>query len=111
MRQPKVDFVLNCWSEPIELIKITTSVVDYQNVRTEEIINFKGVIQPLKAEQINIKPLETRSWKWFMIHTRAEIAINTNDKIEIDSKEYKVMDKNDYNRNGFYEYHIIESYE
>ena len=97
MRQPKVDFVLNCWSEPIELIKITTSVVDYQNVRTEEIINFKGVIQPLKAEQINIKPLETRSWKWFMIHTRAEIAINTNDKkLHPEIKKYNLMGRVNY---------------
>ena len=101
----------NCWESPIELIKISQSIVDYETVETRESINFKGVIQPLTAEALRIKPLEMRSWEWLMIHTRTSQEIFTNDLIEYKGKEYKVMFEKDYSLNNYYEYHLVKNYE
>lgn len=111
MSLPKIQFALNCWQEPITMTKVTQSIVDHQTVNTKELITFKGVVQPLTAEALKIKPLETRSWEWLMIHTRTAVELSTNDLVELDGKKYKVMFDKNYSRNGYYEYHLVKDYE
>ena len=108
---PKIKFALNCWESPITMIKVTQAIVDYQTVNTEEEINFQGVIQPLTAEALNVKPLEERSWEWLMIHTKTSVELVTGDLIEYNSKKFKVMFEKDYSLNGYYEYHLVKNYE
>lgn len=111
MGLPKIKFALNGWEYNITLNKITSSIVDYVKQDVIEEISFKGVIQPLTAEQLRLKPLESRSWEWLMIHTRTYSELETNDLIEYEGKKYKVMMKKDYNLNGYYEYHLVKDYE
>jgi hypothetical protein len=108
---PKIQVAFNGWESPIKLIKITSSIVEYEKVFTRAEVNFKGVVQPLTAEALKIKPLESRSWEWLMIHTRTSAEIFTNDLIEYNGKEYKVMFENNYNLNNYYEYHLVKNYE
>jgi len=111
MSIPKIQFALNCWESPITMIKITQAIVDYQTVNTEEAITFKGVIQPLTAEALKVRPLEERSWEWLMIHTRTSVELATGDLIEYNGKKFKVMFEKDYSLNGYYEYHLVKNYE
>jgi hypothetical protein len=108
---PKIQVALNGWESPVTLIKVTQSIVDYETVNVEEEISFQGVVQPLTAEALQLKPLETRSWEWLMIHTRTSAEIFTNDLIRYDGKEYKVMFEKNYSLNGYYEYHLVKNYE
>ncbi len=108
---PKIQFALNGWESPITLIKITQAKVDFEVVNTQEQISFQGVIQPLNAEALKIGPLEMRSWEWLMIHTRINIELQTNDLIEYEGKQYKVMFEKDYSLNNYYEYHLVKNYE
>ena len=108
---PKIQFALNCWEVPLTMIKITSSIVDYQKIDAREEITFSGVEQPLTAEALRIKPLETRSWEWLMIHTKTSAEIFTNDLIKYDDKDYKVMFEKDYSLYGYYEYHLVKNYE
>lgn len=111
MGLPKIKVALNGWESNITLNKLTSALVDYENVNTVEEISFKGVVQPLTAEALRLKPLESRSWEWLMIHTRTYSELETNDLIEYNGKKFKVMAKNDYNLNGYYEYHLVKNYE
>ena len=111
MSLPKIQFALNCWESPIDMIKITQSNVDGDLVNTEEVISFRGVIQPLTGEALRIKPLEMRSWEWLMVHTRINIELQTNDLIEYEGKQYKVMFEKDYSLNNYFEYHLVKNYE
>ena len=108
---PKIQVALNGWESASTLTKITSSIVDYEKVDVTEDINFQGVVQPLSAEALRIKPLETRSWEWLMIHTKANIEIFTGDLISYNGKSYKVMFENNYSLNGYYEYHLVKNYE
>lgn len=107
---PKIQFALNCWQSPITMIKVTQSIVDMETVNTEEEISFRGVIQPLTAEALKIRPLEERSWEWLMIHTRVSVELFTNDIIELEGKRYKVMFEKDYSRNNYFEYHLVRQF-
>ena len=111
MSIPKIQFALNCWESPITMIKVTQSIVDMETVTSQEQISFKGVIQPLTGEALQIKPLEMRSWEWLMIHTRTSVEIETDDLIEYKGKQYKVMVEKDYSLNNYFEYHLVKNYE
>lgn len=111
MAIPQIQSAFNGWESPITLIKLTSSLVDYQKVSVREEIKFKGVVQPLTPEALKLKPLESRSWKWLMIHSKAGAEIFTNDLIEFDGEEFEVKFENDYKLNGFFEYHLVKNYE
>lgn len=109
---PNMSTTLNGWEAPLSLIRITQTVDNGDVETVEEHINFQGVWQPLKDEQLQFKPEGQRSWEWFWIHAKAgTLNLNTADKIIFNGDRYKVMDKKDYTLNGFVEYHVIRDYE
>ena len=111
MPLPQIEFAFNGWETDITLVKITRTIVDAQTVKTEEILEFKGVVQPLTPEALNLKPLESRSWEGLRIHTKIAIELETNDQVIFNGKRYKVMFKNDYKLYNYFEYHLVEDYE
>ena len=109
---PQMANTLNGWEVPLTLKKIKQSIVDGDLVTTETEINFKGVWQPLREEQLALLPEGQRSWENVWIHARAsELNLETADKVVFNSKQYKVTGKKDYGLNGFVEYMLIRDYE
>lgn len=111
-KMPQMRNTLNGWEVPINLVKITQNISEGVSTLTEENISFMGVWQPLRAEQLQSKPEGQRSWTWYWIHAKTgELNLDTADKIIFNGKRYKVMNKKDYDLNGFVEYEVILDYE
>ena len=109
---PNMRNTLTGWEVPLTLIKIAQSVVEGDVVKTEQKIDFLGVFQPLKDEELQFKPEGERSWEWYWIHAKSgTLNLKTQDKIIFQDKRYKVMSVKDYSLNGFIEYQIIRDYE
>lgn len=109
---PNMSNTLNGWEVPLSLKKIKQSIVDGDAVKTEEIINFQGVFQPLREEQLQSKPEGQRSWAWYWIHAKAgTLNLSTQDKIIFNNVRYKVMAVKDYTLYGYIEYQIVADYE
>lgn len=109
---PNMASTLNGWEVPLSLIKVIQNVSEGDLVTTEKEINFMGVWQPLRDEQLELKPEGQRSWEWIWIHAKAsELNLETADKVIFNNKRYKVVDKKDYSLNGFVEYHLCRDYE
>lgn len=109
---PQMGTTLNGWEVPLELIKITQNVVEGELSPTKTKIKFQGVWQPLKDEQLELKPEGQRSWEWIWIHAKSNtLNLNTADKVIFNRKKYKVIDKKDYGLNGFIEYQLCRDYE
>lgn len=103
---------LSGWESPLTLVKITQNVVDGDVIQTETPINFMGVWQPLRDEQLQFKPEGQRSWSWYWIHAKAgTLNLQTQDKIIFQSKRYKVMSVKDYSLNGYIEYEVVLDYQ
>lgn len=96
------------WSKSITLVKITESIVNFEKQTVKQPITFKGVIQPLKAQALQAKPLYMRSYKWQQIHTTTQLALTDGDQIIYTGITYKIDGVYDYMLNGFYEYHCVE---
>lgn len=107
-----MDTTLNGWEVPLTLIKVIQDVQDGELVTTEKQINFKGVWQPLRDEQLELKPEGQRSWEWIWIHARtSELNLETADKVKFKNKRYKVVQKKDYGLNSYVEYQLVRDYE
>ena len=108
---PQMNTTLNGWEVPLTLVKVSQRIVDGDLTTTEQAINFKGVWQPLRDEQLELKPEGQRSWEWIWIHTQAsELNLNTADKVIFNNKRYKVMEKKDYSLNSYVEYQLCRDY-
>jgi len=100
------------WTSAINLLTIVQTIVDGLVVEVTTSVTFKGIIQPLNAQQLMLKPEGERSWQWLQIHAvEGSLNLKTNDKIQYNGFKYKVMGIWDYSLNGFIEYHIIQDYE
>ena len=109
---PQMGGVLDGWEMPLTLVKITQSIVDGDVVINETPINFLGVWQPLRDEQLQFKPEGQRSWSWYWIHAKSgTLNLHTQDKIRFQGKRYKVMSVKDYSLNGYIEYEVVLDYQ
>ena len=109
---PQMDTTLTGWEVPLTLVKITQNVVEGDLVTAETQINFKGVWQPLSAEQLQLLPEGQRSWENCWVHARAsQLNLETASKVIFNNKRYKITQKKDYGLNSYVEYMLIRDYE
>lgn len=109
---PQMSNTLNGWEIPLTLTKVVQKIVNGDRVTTEERINFQGVFQPLRDEQLQYKPEGERSWSWYWIHAKAgTLNLKTQDKIIFENNKYKVMSVKDYGLYGYIEYQVVRDYE
>ena len=108
---PQMQDALNGWEEKIVLLKLTTTINDSGIAATTSIpFSFMGTIQPLKPTELQVSSSGQRKFEWWQIHTRFKIhdVVSPSERVSFKGKDYKVMLQNDYNRNGYIEYHLIE---
>lgn len=109
---PQMASTLNGWEVPLVIIKIIQNVIEGDLVTSEQTFNFKGVWQPLSAEQLNLLPEGQRSWENVWIHCKSsELNLETGSKVLFNNKRYKITQKKDYGLNSFVEYMLIRDYE
>lgn len=109
---PQMAGTLNGWEVPLTLIKITQDVLDGDLVTTETPIQFMGVWQPLRSEDLQLLPEGQRSWENVWIHAKSgSLNLETADKVIFNNRRYKITQKKDYGLNGFVEYMLIRDFE
>lgn len=109
---PNMRNTLTGWEVPLTLVKIKQAINQGDVRKTEEQINFLGVWQPLRDEELQFKPEGQRSWSWYWIHAKSgTLNLQTQDKIIFQGKRYKVMSVKDYSLNGYIEYQVVGDYE
>lgn len=109
---PQMGHVLDGWEVPLTLVKIIQDVIDGELVYSEIRFNFRGVWQPLRDEQLELKPEGQRSWEWIQLHVKSGSGLNleTADKVIFRNELFKVIEKKDYTLNGYVEYQLCKDY-
>ncbi len=109
---PQISSAFMGWMTNITLGLITQEIIDGLTVDTQTDITFKGVIQPLKPQEIALKPEGLRDWIWLQIHCFSGILnLEPNDRIIYNGVKYKVMGIKDYSLDNYIEYHVIQDYQ
>ena len=109
---PQVDDVLVGW-EVTFLVNYSYQIkIDGEFINRSKIAKVKGVLQPLRPEEVELKPEGQRSWTWYQLHVSTEYAqMAPGNVVTINNLNYKVMALKDYSLNGYTEYHLIRDYQ
>lgn len=69
-------------------------------------ITFRGVLAPLTAQQLSIKPEGQRSWRWWNLYTKRDLTL---DWIitDMDNVKFRVMNRRHWG--SFLEYELREN--
>lgn len=108
---PNMSQTIIGWFQPITFVKLTRTVVDYEQVLTDTKINTQGVVQPYKPEPLEIQQYGTQSWIWQDMHCLPDVTLNTDEIIIYQNVKYKVLYKKDYTEYGYVEYMLCETFE
>lgn len=96
--------------QPMIFTQIVKSVVNFVNVETITDIQFQGVMQPFTDQKLFMKPEGQRQWKWFQLHSEAGLTLNPDDIVTYQGTQFRVMEKRDYTKFGYCEYHLVQDY-
>lgn len=109
---PKIQVAMNGWEVPIKADYIKQQVVDGEIVNISNKKTIYGVMQPLKTEEVNLKPEGQRSWSWYQLHVK-EIykPLQVEQMVNIGGNDYKIMAVKNYEMYGYIEYHIVRGYD
>ena len=109
---PDVSEVMNGWEVNMTANYVTQAVVNGDVIDTEVNKAIKGIIQPLKAEEIMLKDEGQRSWDWYQVLIQEDYPeLFTTQILIINSIPYKIKAKKDWVLNGYREYHAIRDFE
>ncbi len=109
---PQIVDAISEWQDELVLGIVKQEWVNGDKVEHISNVTFNGVIQPLSAKQISLKPEGQRSWQWYQVHVYSSaLNLDVDDKVILDSKKFKVMAINNYFRNNFIEYHLVKDYD
>ncbi len=95
---------------PISLGKVVTTVVNHQVVRNVVPLLTMGVVMPLKATELEIKPEGERKWVWKKIFATPDLTLRPDDIIVYKGVNHIVMGQADWSVNGMVKYDVIEDY-
>lgn len=107
---PNMQGAMDGWMQKVTLSKITKTTTDFEVSEVSESIVFFGVVQPLSARSLEMKPEGQRQWRWKQVHSKTELSISNDDIIYYDSVKYRVKSVGDYHHYGYYRYELMEDY-
>ncbi len=93
---------------------IRQKVVDHETVEVVVPLATQGVIVPLSAKALELKPEGSRTWDWRDVYATPDLQLTTKDVIEIPRggklTRFVVMRAWDYTGEGFLRYEIVNDY-
>jgi len=97
-------------SQPTQLIKVVTTIVDHKPSEAETPINVRAAIQPAQKNKLNKDKIDW-SLKYIMVHSYDQMVLGVSVSGEISISDYivhhgiryKAFENADYNDYGFYE--------
>lgn len=114
MPTPNMRSTILGWFRPLVLAVVRQQTIDFETKEALVQLATRGVIQPMAAKDLQLKPEGTRTWDWRMIHATPDLALTTEDVILIPrggkTVQFRVMRALDYSGDGFLMYEIVNDY-
>lgn len=108
---PQMTNALTGWEVAVVANYVKQEIIDGDIVDSSYTKKMQGVLQPLKAEQIALKPEGQRSWAWYWLHVKPQYdKLRTEQIVLINNIPYKVMAVKNYDIYGYIEYEVIRDY-
>lgn len=107
---PNLSGGLKDWFQPMEFGIVTKVVSGFQVTETMEVIQFRGVIQPLSAQRLFLKPEGQRAWTWLLLHAEVELKLEVDQVVTYLGVQTRIMARKDYTIYGYVEYELVQDW-
>lgn len=107
---PDVSGALTDWFQPMTFTTIVKTVVGFEVVETPTNVTFQGVVQPLSARQLMLKPEGQRAWTWLKLHADPVLKLQVDDVVSYLGVQTRVMARKDYALYGYVEYDLVQDW-
>lgn len=108
---PNMSTTLNGWEVSILADYVKQEWVNGEITNISYTKAIQGVLQPLKPEDIELKPEGERNWNWNQIHVKSGYdLLRVAQIVKINNIPYKIMAVKNYELYGYVEYHAIRDY-
>lgn len=103
---PNLGDVINSWASDYTAYIIKKEIKNYILVETKRKIHFKGIVQNLNKQELQLKPIGERNWRWYELHSTKKF--NNDDVIEINKIRYRIIStRNNDTYYGFWAYNLL----
>jgi len=102
------------WGTRVTVKRVTPTIVDGETVESSSKSTLvSGVLVPMSADQLKMKPEGQRDWHWwYFISFDVNSMLDHNDIImPPDQKPYRVMNRLLMMAQGFVQYEIVEDFQ
>lgn len=107
---PDVSGALQDYYQTMTFEVITKTVQGFQVVETTTPVTFRGVLQPLKPRELELKPEGERAWTWFWLHADPALILNVDDVVLYKGVQTRVMAKQDCYLYGYVAYQLVQDW-
>jgi hypothetical protein len=108
---PNVSSTLEAWFQTLVVGIVTKTQANFRTAETVVEVSTRGVLQPLSAQQLEIKPEGQRGWPWFMLHCQPSLSLLLDDTVIIRTNRYRVMARTGYDQYGYIQYDLVRDYD
>jgi hypothetical protein len=97
------------WDGEVQLSVVQKTIVD-GDVAERDVadITFRGILEPMIAQKVIVKPEGQRQFKYWTLWTTKYLILDSIIK-DTYGNNYRIMSRPDWDQAGFYEYELIEA--
>lgn len=107
---PNVNAALANWFQPMTFGIVVKTTVGFEVKETMTEIQTQGVIQPLSARRLYLKPEGQRAWTWLWLHADPGLNLKVDSVVTYKGKQTRVMAKKNYEECGYVEYELVQDW-
>lgn len=107
---PDVGAAMEDWFQPMVFTRVVKQTIGFQDVETNEDINFRGVIQNFSPRQLLMLPEGQRAWTWLWLHAEPQLSLEVDEIVDYLGVKTRVMSKKDYTIYGYVEYSLVQDW-
>lgn len=107
---PDVSGGMQDYWQAMTFTPVTKVTRAFQVVETGTPITFRGVIMPLSARRIELKPEGQRAWTWLQLFSDPVLELDVDDVVLYLGKQTRVMATTDYRLYGYVLYELVQDW-
>lgn len=107
---PNVNSALNNWMQPMVFGIVAKTTSGFEVVESMQLVTFQGVIQPLQARRLMLKPEGQRAWTWFWLHADPSLRLQVDSVVVYLGKQTRIMARKDFTIYGYVEYELVQDW-
>lgn len=107
---PDVSGAMTDWYQSMTFTRVLKVVTDFQVVETPTPVLFRGLLQPLKDRDLQLKPEGERAWTWLLLHSDPVLTLDVDEVVLYNGVQTRVMTRKDYSLYGYIEYSLVQDW-